>query len=127
MIEDPTRPLSFVLCPLSSTLVPLSYLDLEKIVKCSDRSGGKESPTVLRISPIFILLFVAAAVIAAFGIHKYLQQAQNSEKRSVSSEALGSTGETIENIPGDWSTRNGSDDLQCKSWTADGTCLSETE
>ncbi len=82
---------------------------------------------MLRISPIFILLFVAAAVIAAFGIHKYLQQAQNSGKRSVSSESSTASGETIENIPGDWSSRNQSDDLKCKNWTADGTCLSETE
>jgi len=77
---------------------------------------------MLRISPIFIFLFVAAAVIAAFGIHKYMRQTQVSAQQSFSSEAPPGSSEKIENIPGEWAPKN-KDQASCASWSDDGVCL----
>jgi hypothetical protein len=83
---------------------------------------------VLRVSPVFILLFVTAAVLTAFGIHKYMQQARAlTGTQSFSSENPPSTIETIENIPGDWESRNKAEDSNCLNWSAEGTCLQEKE
>jgi hypothetical protein len=83
---------------------------------------------LLRVSPLFIFLFVAAAVLAAFGIHRYMQQAQQSSGSGSFSSLTppASNGEAIEDIPGEWTQRrNGSEEVVCKSWTPDGICQSE--
>jgi hypothetical protein len=80
---------------------------------------------------LFIFLFVAAAVLAAFGIHRYMQQAQqSSDSGSFSSLAPppSANSEAIEDIPGEWTQRrNGSEEVVCKSWSPDGICQSSEE
>ncbi len=96
------------------------------------KSKGQEELPLLRISPLFIFLFVAAAVLTAFGIHRYMRQAQQQASGSSSFSSFSppspATGEAIEDIPGEWTRKKSADEeVMCQSWSPDGICLSEAE